>query len=183
MEGSTLFSHCWQRVLPTNFGRDRCKDSGRPVLCKAKCLWFGDGHSTGQIKFSQVSAQGLTALNVSLSNLGSMAGGYHVHILPILNKTMPCSNDNIMGHYNPFSINISAGPPPTAGTTDQYEIGDISGKFGMLTNLNEQQGYYMDSNMPLLGPNSIIGRSLVIHYTNGSRLTTFFFIFIQLGFL
>uniref|UniRef100_A0AAY4DVY1 Superoxide dismutase copper/zinc binding domain-containing protein n=1 Tax=Denticeps clupeoides TaxID=299321 RepID=A0AAY4DVY1_9TELE len=146
-------------------------------------LWFGDGHSTGQIKFSQVSAQGLTALNVSLSNLGSMAGGYHVHILPILNKTMPCSNDNIMGHYNPFSINISAGPPPTAGTTDQYEIGDISGKFGMLTNLNEQQGYYMDSNMPLLGPNSIIGRSLVIHYTNGSRLTTFFFIFIQLGFL
>uniref|UniRef100_A0A673GAC8 Superoxide dismutase copper/zinc binding domain-containing protein n=1 Tax=Sinocyclocheilus rhinocerous TaxID=307959 RepID=A0A673GAC8_9TELE len=42
--------------------------------------------------------------------------------------------------------------------------------FGDLTGQNNFQNQDMDGNMPLSGPNSIIGRSLVIHYANGSRL-------------
>ncbi|XP_056125745.1 uncharacterized protein cusr [Rhinichthys klamathensis goyatoka] len=132
--------------------------------------WYGPESSEGQIRFSQVSPQGPTILNISFTGLNTRAGGYHVHILPIKSVKEPCSDSNIMGHFNPFSVNATSSPASGIGTVDQYEIGDISGKFGYLTGQNTFQNQYMDGNMPLSGPNSIIGRSLVIHYNNGSRM-------------
>ncbi|KAM4612287.1 uncharacterized protein cusr [Polymixia lowei] len=132
--------------------------------------WFGPGTTEGQVRFSQSFQLGLTAVDVSMTNLNSNAGGYHVHILPLKNgSAQPCSDADIMGHFNPFGFNISTSPAPGTGTADQYEIGDLSGKFGMLTGLNEIQALYFDSSLPLTGLNSIVGRSLVIHYPNGSR--------------
>lgn len=132
--------------------------------------WFGHEMSSGQVRFSQAVPQGPTTINVSLMNLESLAGGYHVHILPIKpDSTEPCSNTNILGHLNPLAWNVSNSPAPGVGTVDQYEIGDISGKFGMLSGLNHSQAVYLDPNMPLTGPYSIVGRSLVLHYLNGSR--------------
>lgn len=133
-------------------------------------IWFGIEISSGQVQFSQAVPQGPTTINVSLINLNSLAGGYHVHILPIKPGSVePCSNANIRGHFNPLAWNISNSPAPGAGTVDQYEIGDISGKFGMLTGLNQSDAVYMDPDMPLTGPYSIVGRTLVVHYINGSR--------------
>ncbi|XP_051241310.1 uncharacterized protein cusr [Dicentrarchus labrax] len=133
--------------------------------------WFGPEMSSGQVRFSQAVPQGPTTINVSLMNLNSLAGGYHVHILPIKPGSVePCSNANILGHFNPLAWNISNSPAPGAGTVDQYEIGDISGKFGMLNDLAQSQAVYMDPDMPLTGPYSIVGRSLVVHYSNGSRM-------------
>lgn len=132
--------------------------------------WFGLEMTSGQVQFSQAVPQGPTTLNLSLTNLNSIAGGYHVHIMPIKpGSVQPCSNDNIRGHFNPLAWNISNSPEPGTGTVDQYEIGDISGKFGMLTGLNQSNAIYMDPNMPLTGPYSIVGRTLVVHYINGSR--------------
>ncbi|XP_066510371.1 uncharacterized protein [Hoplias malabaricus] len=132
--------------------------------------WQGPGSSRGQVHFFQSSPQGFTNLHISLNGLEGRAAGYHVHLLPLKTGAEACSNENIMGHFNPYAVNISLSPAPGNGSVDQYEIGDISGKFGFLTNLTEFQNYYMDSNMPLSGPNSIVGRSLVIHYKNGSRM-------------
>ncbi|XP_042605270.1 uncharacterized protein LOC109064071 [Cyprinus carpio] len=132
--------------------------------------WLGPGTSEGQVRFSQDSPQGPTILNISFTGLNARAGGYHIHVLPIKSTQEPCSDTNIMGHFNPFSVNAASSPTPGNGTVDQYEIGDISGKFGDLTGQNNFQNQYMDGNMPLSGPNSIIGRSLVIHYTNTSRM-------------
>nr|XP_046263940.1 uncharacterized protein cusr [Scatophagus argus] len=133
--------------------------------------WFGPEMSNGQVQFSQAVPQGPTTINVSLMNLNSLAGGYHIHILPLKPGSVePCSNANILGHFNPLAWNTSNSPMPGTGTVDQYEIGDISGKFGMLNNLNQLQAVYMDPNMPLTGPYSIVGRSLVVHYSNGSRM-------------
>ncbi|XP_077462293.1 uncharacterized protein cusr [Stigmatopora argus] len=133
--------------------------------------WFGPGISTGGIQFNQSVPNGPTKITLSLSNLNAMAGGYHVHVLPIKpNSTIPCSAANIGGHYNPLSVNISQSPDPGNGTVDQYEIGDISGKFGLLTGLSESQQTYIDGNLPLTGPHSIVGRSVVVHYINGSRM-------------
>ena len=132
--------------------------------------WFGPGMSSGQIRFSQAVPQGPTHINVSLRNLDSLAGGYHVHILPLIPGSVePCSNANILGHFNPLAVNISNSPASGTGTVDQYEIGDISGKFGTLNGLTEFQAAYMDPDMPLTGPFSVVGRSIVIHYVNGSR--------------
>ncbi|XP_074538569.1 uncharacterized protein cusr [Halichoeres trimaculatus] len=133
--------------------------------------WFGPGMTGGQIRFSQAVPQGPTSINVSLMNLNAVASGYHVHILPILpGSKEPCSDANILGHFNPLGVNISNSPEAGTGTVDQYEIGDISGKFGLLTGLNELQDTYMDQNMPLTGRHSIVGRSVVVHYPNGSRM-------------
>ncbi|KAG7268634.1 hypothetical protein CRUP_016576 [Coryphaenoides rupestris] len=131
-------------------------------------VWFGPGLSRGQVQFSQNLSQGHTVLNVSLTGLNAQAGGYHVHVLPINSSSAePCSSENIMGHFNPFFV---MSLDPGVGTVDQYETGDISGKFGLLTGLNESNVLYMDSNLHLFGPYSILGRSLVIHYENGSRM-------------
>lgn len=134
--------------------------------------WLGSQISGGPIQFSQAVPQGPTTINVSLINLNSLAGGYHVHVLPIKpGSAEPCSNANIRGHFNPLAWNTSNSPAPGAGTVDQYEIGDMSGKFGTLNGLNQSQAVYMDPDMPLTGPYSIVGRSLVIHYsTNRSRM-------------
>ena len=49
------------------------------------------------------------------------------------------------------------------GTNDEYEIGDLSGKYGSFLNLTSYKKQHKDYNLPLFGRNSIQGRSLVIH--------------------
>lgn len=133
--------------------------------------WFGSGTSNGHIQFSQLVPQGPTTVTVSLTDLNSLAGGYHVHVLPITpGHAHPCSDANIHGHFNPLDWNATDSPSPGMGTLDQYEVGDISGKFGMLTGHNNYQGVFLDTNLPLTGPYSIVRRSVVVHYTNGSRM-------------
>ncbi|KAF7688296.1 uncharacterized protein cusr [Silurus meridionalis] len=132
--------------------------------------WQGSGSSVGNVHFLQHSPQGPTNIHVSLSSLEAKAGGYHVHLLPVKSGPDACSNENVMGHFNPYNVNISTSPSAANGTVDQYEIGDISGKFGSLNDQTKFENHYKDCNMPLGGPNSIVGRSLVIHYRNGSRM-------------
>lgn len=101
-----------------------------------------------------------------------------------LDKEFPCSGDTVYGHYNPFEVDAIV-PYPTVGSQDevgtleslrlysrcltiaghflQYEAGDLSGKFGQLNNLEQLAQEWSDSNLPVLGLNSIIGRSVVIH--------------------
>ncbi|XP_061577430.1 uncharacterized protein cusr [Cololabis saira] len=134
--------------------------------------WSGHRLPRGQVIFSQELPQGPTTMNMSLLNLNSQAGGYHVHMLPLIpGSAEPCSSADIMGHFNPLAWNTSKSPSPGAGTADQYEIGDISGKFGMLYDKDDLLVVCEDPDMPLTGPYSIVGRSLVVHYANGSRMT------------
>lgn len=49
------------------------------------------------------------------------------------------------------------------GTNDEYEIGDLSGKYGSLLNHTSYNKTHFDYNLPLFGKNSIQGRSVVIH--------------------
>ena len=55
--------------------------------------------------------------------------------------------------------------PFLLGTNDEYEVGDLSGKYGSLVNLTNYNGKHIDYNLPLFGKNSIQGRSIVIHKT------------------
>lgn len=54
-------------------------------------------------------------------------------------------------------------PLPGEGTTDQYEIGDLSGKFGTLENRKKYISTFNDTILPLFGSRSVLGRSIVIH--------------------
>lgn len=75
----------------------------------------------------------------------------------------PCEGTSLYGHWNPLNVNKNNVPPPEEGTTDQYEMGDLSGKFGTLDNRRKYFATYNDTLLPLFGPRSILGRSIVIH--------------------
>ena len=59
----------------------------------------------------------------------------------------------------------SASPSIATGSVDQYEVGDLSGKFGDLKGQDRVQGTFVDPSLCLWGPNSVLGRSVVIHHS------------------
>ncbi|CAL1273465.1 unnamed protein product [Larinioides sclopetarius] len=124
-----------------------------------------ESNVSGVIQFSQETPFDITEGKVELSGLSGLAGGYHVHKwwVPI-SKEFPCTDDSVAGHFNPFNVNVSLGPAASVGSNDQYESGDLSGKHGTLEG---QDSYrlpeFRDANLPLHGPHSIVGRSVVVH--------------------
>ncbi|XP_067858199.1 uncharacterized protein cusr [Heptranchias perlo] len=135
--------------------------------------WRGVEKVNGNVAFKQLSDLDRTIVQVNLTDLNGETGTYEIQTLPIKtgsSNTDACSDTSIEDRYNPFYVNGSLSPAPGNGTVDQYEVGDLSGKFGTLNGLNQTTEKYMDMNMPLFGPHSIVGRSLVIYRTNGSRL-------------
>ena len=123
----------------------------------------------GHIKFVQNSPYELTEVAVNISGLNGQAGGYHVHQTPIgegVSGRQKCAHQYTGGHWNPRNVPFVISPNLTS---DQYEIGDLSGKFGSLNGLHFLNDVYTDPNIPLFGVDSIIGRSIVIHDSVGER--------------
>ncbi|XP_038046810.1 uncharacterized protein LOC119721017 isoform X2 [Patiria miniata] len=132
---------------------------------------FSVRNVSGTIRFSQRSPYDASKITVALENLRGLGTGIHLQELPPPPRTYasdwPAGPDNVAGHHNPYGIGPA--PPPGTGTHDQYEVGDLSGKFGLMTGFNHFNDTYLDWNLPLFGRNSIIGRSLVIHNIDGER--------------
>ncbi|XP_023224241.1 uncharacterized protein LOC111625338 [Centruroides sculpturatus] len=123
-----------------------------------------ESNVTGLFEFSQQDFSDPTEAKVEIRGLDGLASGYHVHMVPVpISKEFPCTDDSVYGHFNPFNINVSLGPAAGVGSVDQYEVGDLSGKFGTLDGKDEERNIFHDINLPLHGKNSIIGRSVVIH--------------------
>ena len=133
------------------------------------------GLPSGKIEFFQPSAADSTSMIVSLDGLEQAGNKWHVHEYPV-----PSSGDcaGTGGHFDPKGVDYagSEAPPP-------YEYGDLSGKWGKLnapsavsTNpaakdyfVGTSQGFVTDATLPLSGPMSVLGRSIVIHKADGSR--------------
>ncbi|MEE6524975.1 hypothetical protein FKM82_024731 [Ascaphus truei] len=132
--------------------------------------WLGSGDALGELKASQTSDLDPTSIRITFQGLKGRAGGFHIHQLPVSwGSVDPCSDARIKGHFNPFGVKMSASPAVRNGTDDQYEVGDISGRRGSLVGRDQMTIQFTDLNFPLSGMHSTLGRSLVIHYTNGSR--------------
>lgn len=127
------------------------------------------GGVRGYVQFSQ-KAPGLPVdIHVNLDGLAQFADSYpwHVHDYPVRNgllRDYPCSEAELGGHYDPFNAaddpNYATNCNPNNATV--CEIGDFSNKLGRLRN-DQQWQTFVDPNLSLYGPYSIIGRSLVIH--------------------
>lgn len=123
----------------------------------------------GVMTFSQASPWDPTHVSFGLSGLAGLAGGYHVHEFPrsvhgAAHYPSPCSAQEVGGHLNPFNAPFPAQVPTGFERTDDlYEVGDLSGKFGSLNGLQDVEQEHVDGNLPLFGPHSIAGRSIVIH--------------------
>ncbi|GIY38582.1 putative RNA-directed DNA polymerase from transposon X-element [Caerostris darwini] len=124
-----------------------------------------ESNVSGLIQFSQESAYDVTEGKVELGGLAGLAGGYHIHKMWVpIDKEFPCTDDSVSGHFNPYLLNVSLGPAPGIGSNDQYEVGDLSGKHGTLDGQESfRLGEFRDANLPLHGPHSVMGRSVVIH--------------------
>lgn len=134
----------------------------------------------GKIEFIQQTEYDITDVEVSLEGLQE-ASGYHVHIVSYTmiirvkvlnfqfqtpveeNLEFPCEATTLYGHWNPLNVDPSSSPTRYQGTPDQYEMGDLSGKFGNLENATIYKSSYNDTMLPIFGPRSILGRSIIIH--------------------
>lgn len=141
-----------------------------------------DGVS-GTIVFTQSSPKEATEVRYKLSGLKGNTQMYHVHVKPVPQFDVEKSRNNVAelekictqtgGHLNP--LNITEKLPAKSAPFEKYELGDLSGKHGPL--LPEQgsskddvySGSYRDMFLPMSGPNSIVGRAVVIHKNNGKR--------------
>lgn len=124
-----------------------------------------ESNVSGVVHFSQETSFDVTEGKVELGGLAGLAGGYHVHEIWVpIDREFPCTADSVLGHFNPYGVNVSLGPAPGVGSNDQYEVGDLSGKLGTLDGQDFfRLPEFKDSNLPLHGPYSIIGRSVVVH--------------------
>lgn len=96
---------------------------------------------------------------------------WHVHERPV-NSAGDCMSTGL--HLDPANLN-----PGGNSTTykcdpkkpnETCELGDLSGKFGEL--VPKVTTYkFSDPDLPLTGKNGIIGRSIVIHLANSTRIT------------
>ncbi|KZC13221.1 hypothetical protein WN55_05919, partial [Dufourea novaeangliae] len=129
--------------------------------------WFGNGEPIslkGKLEFIQQTEYDVTNAEVNLDGLNGQMKGYHIHMTPVeQDLEFPCEGTSLYGHWNPFGINISNTPLPGEGTSDQYEIGDLSGKFGTLENRRTYISAFNDTILPLFGSRSVLGRSIVVH--------------------
>jgi Cu/Zn superoxide dismutase len=99
---------------------------------------------------------------------------YHVHVNPVALGDNACASAG--GHYDPFMANGTSGlvnatdAPnplyhPAPGNLSTYEVGDLSGKWGILSTFDGSiapRSFY-EHYLRLSGDYSILGRSVVIH--------------------
>lgn len=140
---------------------------------KEASVYFSDKGVMGSMKFSQRSPLDVAQVQIAISGLQERASGYHIHKWPVPWKMtqgqQTCQGTDVAGHFNPHGIAIADSPAAGTGTPDEYEVGDLSGKFGTLKDKASLYGTLMDTNLQLFGQNNIIGRSIVIHFADGSR--------------
>ncbi|XP_043268911.1 uncharacterized protein Rsod isoform X2 [Venturia canescens] len=129
--------------------------------------WFSNSKDPvlrGKFEFIQQTEYDVTDVETMLESLDGITSAYHVHMTPIeLDLEFPCEATTLYGRYNPQNVSIDNSPHPGEGTSDQYAIGDLSGKFGTLDNRKRYAITQNDTMLPLFGPRNILGRSIVIH--------------------
>ncbi|XP_068745226.1 uncharacterized protein [Montipora capricornis] len=140
----------------------------KPMVVKATFTASVHDGIDGYFKFTQRSPFDPTTTEISLTGLKRKAEGYHVHNYPMpwemkFNGSGTCAGGYLGGHWNPFGVDVKSSPSPGTGTNDEYEIGDLSGKYGSFHNVTYYNKRHVDFNLPLFGKNSIHGRSIVIH--------------------
>ena len=135
---------------------------------------FDQGGVVGTIYFTRLEENGSTEINTSFSS--GVFSGWHVHEFPTDYTDDPatrCGNAVTGPHYDPTGRFAEAGDDYdmvcNTSAPLMCEAGDLSGKFGPL-----RQGdfSFIDSDpiLQLSGRYGIVGRSVVVHAADGTRI-------------
>ena len=153
-------------------------DPQEPIACaplryvkpKTAAAKFQTGSVQGSVVFTQESPYDVTMARVNLNFPNSDGHSYGIDELPMIirrkSDTRVCPNIREI-IYNPHHIEPSSVPPEGEATSDQYAVGDLSGKYGSLTGKSVEKIQVSDFNLPLFGPVSVIGRALTIYSSEG----------------
>lgn len=138
---------------------------------QAAARFGGLGGVQGSITFRQPDL-GRSGVNVTviLAGLDGHAGGYHVHVVAINGSSDGLGSSvcgSTGGHFDPSQSKTLC---TAAIETSSCEAGDLSGKHGSLAGLDSYVARYADAALSLSGADSVVGRSVVIHFAaNASR--------------
>ncbi|AQL06655.1 Superoxide dismutase [Zea mays] len=119
-------------------------------MVKAVAVLGSSDGVKGTIFFTQ-EGDGPTAVTGSVSGLKPGLHGFHVHALG--DTTNGCMSTG--PHYNPASKEHGA---PEDENRHAGDLGNVTAGADGVANIN-----VTDSQIPLTGPNSIIGRAVVVH--------------------
>lgn len=153
-------------------------DPSEPIACaplkfvkpKTAAAKFQSVSVQGSVVLSQDSPYDVTVARINLNLPNSDGHSYGIDELPMIirrkSDTRVCPNIREI-IYNPHHVEPSSVPPEGEATSDQYAVGDLSGKYGSLTGKASERIQVNDFNLPLFGPISIIGRAMTIYSAEG----------------
>ena len=143
----------------------------QPVQGLTAVSRFSQNGLSGSITFNQPTPSSSTTITLNITQLPLDNLPWHVHVFPFrLGSPSPCSSSSVAGHFDPLLASRETDySARCAGNSSLCEMGDLSGKHGRLTSLNSMQ-QFSDSTLHLHGVYSIIGRSVVIHRPDNTRL-------------
>ncbi|KAG8225429.1 hypothetical protein J437_LFUL004250 [Ladona fulva] len=128
--------------------------------------WFGSGEGGGgtvspvhgKVEMIQQSEYDDTDVEVTLDGLDGEERGYYIHEASVeIYQEFPCEESSLYGTWDPFTAQQNH------AKREYLAIGDLSGKHGSLDGLEKTTFAYNDTQLPLYGVYSVIGRSVIIH--------------------
>ncbi|XP_037510729.1 uncharacterized protein LOC119387413 [Rhipicephalus sanguineus] len=122
----------------------------------------------GKAIFHQPSPFEPTLSIVQLENLDYVASALIIGPISIGTADKQCPGP--AAPYNPAKVERAASPPEGHGTTDQFAVGDLSGKYGPVAGHRAVYWHLLDPTLPLSGPESVVGRMLLVRGSDGRPL-------------
>ncbi|KAI9099294.1 copper-zinc superoxide dismutase [Phlyctochytrium arcticum] len=120
-------------------------------MVKAVGVLRGDSPATGTVTFTQDSESAPTKVAIDLKGLTPGLHGFHIHEFG--DNTNGCTSAG--GHFNPTAQTHGA---PTDAVRHVGDLGNLTA--GADGNVKVE---LEDSHIKLIGPQSIIGRTVVVH--------------------
>lgn len=134
----------------------------------------------GNVTFSQANYHAPVSVVAKFDGLDQFGEdeqwGWHVHDFPInfgLLEEFPCTTSSVGGHFDPDNRRDNANYTEDCSpeSMEECELGDLSGRFGPLSpSQSMYQFVSQDNDINLYGPDSFVGRSIVIHRQDGFRV-------------
>jgi len=118
---------------------------------KAICVLKGDGAATGKVTLTQEKSDSEVVLQGKISGLAPGSHGFHIHEFG--DNTNGCTSAG--AHFNP------SGKTHGAPEDTERHVGDLGNVVANEEGVAEFE--IKDRHVNLTGPNSVIGRSLVVH--------------------
>ncbi|KOS20871.1 Superoxide dismutase [Escovopsis weberi] len=121
-------------------------------MVKAVCVLRGDAGISGTVIFTQEAEGAPTTIEYNITgNDPNAKRGFHVHTFG--DNTNGCTSAG--PHFNPFAKTHGA---PTDSARHVGDLGNVETDAQGIA-----KGTIVDEQVQLIGPNSVIGRTVVIH--------------------